>query len=198
MSTQPTSSRRSASRAYGKAIVPIVEKSVDRSRLGMLTEVEWLELDLSAQSPQRRQNSPQEPAKMPQEPAKMPADRSGARVRTNAWTCFPPPGSALTRPSGPARHDPGAGDLPHGLQAARRSRPAPRARQMQATSIRASNGPSRPGTARQRRRDAQPAHTPAPAGIWPPRAPRKRTACRARRRRTDERQRPTAGHAEEP
>jgi len=35
-------------RAYGKVIVPIIEKSVDRSRLGFLSEVEWLELDLSA------------------------------------------------------------------------------------------------------------------------------------------------------
>jgi TIR domain len=35
-------------RAHGKTIVPIIEKSVDKSRLGMLTEVEWLELDLSA------------------------------------------------------------------------------------------------------------------------------------------------------
>jgi hypothetical protein len=29
-------------------IVPIIEKGVDRSRLGLLGEVEWLELDLSA------------------------------------------------------------------------------------------------------------------------------------------------------
>jgi hypothetical protein len=35
-------------RAYGKVIVPIIEKGVDRSRLGLLSEVEWLELDLSA------------------------------------------------------------------------------------------------------------------------------------------------------
>lgn len=34
-------------RAYGKPIVPIVEKGVDKSRLGMLGEVEYLELDLS-------------------------------------------------------------------------------------------------------------------------------------------------------
>jgi len=34
-------------RAYGKPIVPIVERSVDKSRLGMLSEVEWLELDVS-------------------------------------------------------------------------------------------------------------------------------------------------------
>jgi len=35
-------------RAHGKVIVPIIEKGVDRSRLGLLSEVEWLELDLSA------------------------------------------------------------------------------------------------------------------------------------------------------
>jgi len=34
-------------RAYGKPIIPIVEKGVDKSRLGMLGEVEYLELDLS-------------------------------------------------------------------------------------------------------------------------------------------------------
>lgn len=34
-------------RAHGKVIVPIIEKGVDRSRLGILSEVEWLELDLS-------------------------------------------------------------------------------------------------------------------------------------------------------
>lgn len=33
-------------RAYGKPIVPIIDKRVDRARLGMLTEVEWLEIDL--------------------------------------------------------------------------------------------------------------------------------------------------------
>ena len=35
-------------RAHRKVIVPIIEKGVDRSRLGLLSEVEWLELDLSA------------------------------------------------------------------------------------------------------------------------------------------------------
>jgi hypothetical protein len=34
--------------AHGKVIVPIIEKGVDRSRLGLLGEAEWLELDLSA------------------------------------------------------------------------------------------------------------------------------------------------------
>jgi hypothetical protein len=34
-------------RAHGKVIVPIIEKGVDKSRLGLLGEVEWLELDLS-------------------------------------------------------------------------------------------------------------------------------------------------------
>jgi hypothetical protein len=34
-------------RAHGKVIVPIIEKGVDRSQLGLLAEVEWLELDLS-------------------------------------------------------------------------------------------------------------------------------------------------------
>ncbi len=34
-------------RAYGKPLVPIVETSVDKARLGILTELEWLELDLS-------------------------------------------------------------------------------------------------------------------------------------------------------
>jgi hypothetical protein len=34
-------------RAHQKLIVPIVERSVDKTRLGMLAEVEWLELDLS-------------------------------------------------------------------------------------------------------------------------------------------------------
>jgi hypothetical protein len=35
-------------RAHGKVIVPIIEKGVDRSRLGLLSEVDWLELDLGA------------------------------------------------------------------------------------------------------------------------------------------------------
>jgi TIR domain len=33
-------------RAYRKPIVPIVDKSIDRSRLGILSEVECLELDV--------------------------------------------------------------------------------------------------------------------------------------------------------
>lgn len=33
-------------RAHRKPIVPIVDKRVDKARLGMLTEVEWLEIDL--------------------------------------------------------------------------------------------------------------------------------------------------------
>jgi hypothetical protein len=33
-------------RGYAKPLVPIVEKEVDKARLGMLEEAEWLELDL--------------------------------------------------------------------------------------------------------------------------------------------------------
>ena len=33
-------------RAFGKLIVPIIDKRVDKTRLGMLAEVEWLEIDL--------------------------------------------------------------------------------------------------------------------------------------------------------
>lgn len=33
-------------RAYSKPMVPIIDKRVDKTRLGMLTEVEWLEIDL--------------------------------------------------------------------------------------------------------------------------------------------------------
>jgi hypothetical protein len=33
-------------RAYGRPIVPIIDKRVDKTRLGMLAEVEWLEIDL--------------------------------------------------------------------------------------------------------------------------------------------------------
>ena len=34
-------------RAYGKPIIPIVEKDVDTTNLGMLGEVQWLKLDLT-------------------------------------------------------------------------------------------------------------------------------------------------------
>lgn len=33
-------------RAYRKPIVPLVDKHVDKTKLGLLTEVEWLEIDL--------------------------------------------------------------------------------------------------------------------------------------------------------
>lgn len=33
-------------RAYGRPIVPIIDRHVDKTRLGMLAEVEWLEIDL--------------------------------------------------------------------------------------------------------------------------------------------------------
>jgi len=34
-------------KAYAKPLVPIIEMGVDKTRLGMLAEVEWLELDLN-------------------------------------------------------------------------------------------------------------------------------------------------------
>ena len=34
-------------KAYAKPLIPIIEIDVDRTRLGMLAEVEWLELDLN-------------------------------------------------------------------------------------------------------------------------------------------------------
>ena len=34
-------------KAYAKPLVPIIDKGVDKTRLGMLAEVEWLELDLN-------------------------------------------------------------------------------------------------------------------------------------------------------
>lgn len=33
-------------RAHGRPMVPLVEKRVDKSRLGLLGELEWIELDL--------------------------------------------------------------------------------------------------------------------------------------------------------